>query len=184
MQNSSVWGRASGLTRTVVEGVRFDETSNAIVVSVRPNARARSRCGRCGRRSRGYDQGAGRRRWRSLDAGTTRVFIEAAALRVECRAHGPTVVQVPWARRDVGHTRDFDAMAAWLAVTRRSLRRVTCCGWRGEQSGRSSPASTRMSKLWRIAFRVCAGSGSVYTQQRACRSWLLCGSGRMRLFPH
>ena len=111
MQNNSVWGRACGLTRTVVEGVRFDETSNAIVVSVRPNARARSRCGRCGRRSPGYDRGAGRRRWRGLDAGTTRVFIEADAPRIRCRVHGPTVAQVPWARHDVGHTRDFDAMA-------------------------------------------------------------------------
>jgi transposase len=112
------------LTRTVVEGVRFDETTNAIVVSVRPDARARSRCGRCGRRSPGYDRGAGRRRWRGLDAGTTRVFIEADAPRVECHAHGPTVVQVPWARHDVGHTRDFDAMAAWLAV--RTSKSATC----------------------------------------------------------
>jgi transposase len=44
------------------------------------------------------------------------VFIEADAARVRCRVHGPTVTQVPRARHDVGHTRDFDAMAAWLAV--------------------------------------------------------------------
>ena len=124
MQNNSVWGRACGLTRTVVEGVRFDETTEAIVVSVRPDARARSRCGRCGRRSAGYDRGAGRRRWRGLDAGTTRVFVEADAPRVRCRRHGPTVAQVPWARHDVGHTRDFDAMAAWLAV--RTSKSATC----------------------------------------------------------
>ncbi|MCJ7780206.1 MAG: ISL3 family transposase [Acidimicrobiia bacterium] len=124
MQINSVWGRACGLTRSVVEGVRFDETQDAVVVSVRPNARARSRCGRCGRRSPGYDQGPGRRRWRGLDAGTTRVFVEADAPRVRCRVHGPTVVQVPWARHDVGHTRDFDAMAAWLAV--RTSKSATC----------------------------------------------------------
>ena len=124
MQINSVWGRACGLTRTVVEGVRFDEATKAIVVSVRPDARARSRCGWCGRRSAGYDRGAGRRRWRGLDAGTTRVFIEADVPRVRCRVHGPTVVQVPWARHDVGHTRDFDAMAAWLAV--RTSKSATC----------------------------------------------------------
>ena len=49
MQNNRVWQRACGLTRTVVEGVRFDNTADAIVVSVRPDARARGRCGRCGR---------------------------------------------------------------------------------------------------------------------------------------
>ena len=124
MQNNSVWGRACGLTRSVVEGVRFDELADAIVVSVRPDARARGRCGRCGRRSAGYDRGPGRRRWRGLDAGTTRVFIEADAPRVRCRVHGPTVAQVPWARHDVGHTRDFDAMAAWLAV--RTSKTATC----------------------------------------------------------
>ena len=95
LQNNSVWGRACGLTRTVVEGVRFDETQDAVVVSAGPNARARSRCGQCGRRSPGYDQGAGRRCWRGLDAGTTRVFIEADAPRIRCRVHGPTVIQVP-----------------------------------------------------------------------------------------
>ena len=124
MQNNRVWERACGLIRTVVEGVRFDETADEVVVSVRPDARARGRCGRCGRRSPGYDGGDGRRRWRALDAGTTRVFIEADAPRVRCRAHGQTVAQVPWARHDVGHTRDFDAMAAWLTV--RTSKSATC----------------------------------------------------------
>jgi len=124
VQNNRVWQRACGLKATVVEGVRYDETASAIVVSVRPDSRARNRCGRCGRLSPGYDRGPGRRRWRGLDAGTTRVFIEADARRVRCRTHGPTVAQVPWARHDTGHTRDFDAMAAWLAV--RTSKSATC----------------------------------------------------------
>ena len=124
MQNNRVWQRACGLVRTVVEGVRYDDTAGAIVVSVRPNAKARGRCGRCGGRSPGYDSGDGRRRWRALDAGTTAVFIEADAPRVGCSTHGPTVAQVPWARHDTGHTRDFDAMAAWLTV--RTSKSATC----------------------------------------------------------
>jgi transposase len=124
MRNNRVWERACGLKRTVVEGIRYDETADAIVVSVRPDAKARNRCGRCGRQSPGYDGGDGRRRWRALDAGTTRVFIEADAPRVGCRTHGPTVARVPWARHDVGHTRDFDAMAAWLAV--RTSKSAAC----------------------------------------------------------
>jgi len=124
VQNNRVWERACGLIRTVVEGVRFDDKADAIIVSVRPDARARSRCGRCGRRSPGYDRGDGRRRWRALDAGTTSVFIEADAPRVGCRTHGETVAQVPWARHGAGHTRDFDAMAAWLTV--RTSKSATC----------------------------------------------------------
>jgi len=124
VQNNRVWQRACGLTGTVVEGVHIDDKTNAIIVSVRPNARAGSRCGRCGRRSPGYDRGAGRRRWRALDAGTTRVFIEADAPRIQCRTHGSTVAAVPWARHGAGHTRDFDAMAAWLTV--RTSKSATC----------------------------------------------------------
>ena len=116
MRNKSVWERACGLTETVVEGVEFDDTADAVVVSVRPTARARGRCGQCRRRSPRYDNGEGRRRWRALDLGTTRVFLEARAPRVQCREHGVIVAAVPWARHRAGHTRDFDALAAWFAV--------------------------------------------------------------------
>ena len=116
MRNKSVWERACGLTETVVEDVEFDDMADAIVVSVRPTARARGRCGECRRRSPRYDNGEGRRRWRALDLGTTRVFLEARAPRVQCREHGVIVAAVPWARHRAGHTRDFDELAAWLAV--------------------------------------------------------------------
>jgi transposase len=107
---------AFGLDHAVVEDVDFDPMREAVIISVRPVAKARSRCGRCGRRSPGYDRGEGRRRWRALDLGTTRVFLEAEAPRVACPAHGPTVAAVPWSRHGAGHTRDFDDQAAWLAV--------------------------------------------------------------------
>lgn len=124
MRKTSVWERACGLTRTIVENVDFDDDAEAIVVSVRPEARARGRCGRCGRRSAGYDRGEGRRRWRALDLGTTKVFVEAVAPRVRCRTHGVVVASVPWARHDAGHTRDFDDTAAWLAV--RTSKSAVC----------------------------------------------------------
>jgi transposase len=116
VRERSVWLKACGLARTVVEGVDFDDRAEAVVVSVRPNARARGRCGRCGRRSPGFDRGEGRRRWRALDLGATKVFLEADAPRVRCRSHGVTVAAVPWARHGAGHSRDFDDQAAWLAV--------------------------------------------------------------------
>jgi transposase len=132
VRNSSVWRRAFGLTATVVDEVGFDERVDAVIVSVRPSAKVRRRCGRCGRRSPRYDRGEGRRRWRALDLGTTRVFIEAEAPRVRCRAHGPTVAQVPWARHGAGHTRDFDDQAAWLAVhvSKSAVVEVLRVAWR------------------------------------------------------
>jgi transposase len=132
VRNRSVWEHACGLTETVVEGVDFDDASEAIVVSVRPAAKQRGRCGRCRVRSPRYDLGQGRRRWRALDLGTTKVFLEAAAPRVRCRTHGVTVAAVPWARHDAGHTRDFDDLAAWLAVrtSKSAVMQLLRVAWR------------------------------------------------------
>jgi transposase len=112
---ASIWPRLVRVEKTVVERVEFDEAAG-VVVHVRPWASRRSRCGVCGRRCPGYDRGSGRRRWRSLDWGTVRVFIEADAPRVSCREHGVVTAAVPWARHGAGHTVAFDAQVAWLAT--------------------------------------------------------------------
>lgn len=116
MRFKSLWQRLLGLVNTVVEDVEFDEDSAVLVVAVRPSAKARRRCGRCGRRGPWYDRGEGRRRWRAVDFAAVEVRVEADAPRVNCSVHGPTVIQVPWARHNAGHTRAFDDTVAWLAV--------------------------------------------------------------------
>jgi transposase len=121
----SLWRAVLGVEKTVIEDVWFDEDEQVVVVSVRPVARLRGRCGRCRRRCPGYDQGRGEpRRWRGLDLGTVQVFVEAESVRVTCREHGVVVGHVPWARHDAGHTRMFDDQVAWLA-TRMSKTAVT-----------------------------------------------------------
>lgn len=100
----------------VIEHIELDEDAGEIVIGCRLRKGVRRRCGRCHERSPGYDNGEGRRRWRALDAGTIRVFIEADAPRVTCPEHGITVAAVPWARHDAGHTRAFDDQVAWLAT--------------------------------------------------------------------
>ena len=117
MLGVKVWRRLLGVDEhTVIEGIEFDEEVDAVVARVRSRRLNKRRCGRCGRRAPGYDQGEGRRRWRALDLGEVRSFLEADAPRVNCAEHGPTVVQVPWARHGAGHTRAFDNTVAWLAV--------------------------------------------------------------------
>jgi transposase len=110
-----VWARLVGLQRAVVEDVRIG-IEGEVIVSVRPGWRERDRCGECRRRCPGYDLGEGRRRWRSLDLGTTFAFLEADAPRVTCRRHGVVVCAVPWARHDSRFTRAFEDQVAWLAV--------------------------------------------------------------------
>ena len=120
MRNSRLWRALLGVDkRAVIEEIEFDDDGadgEVVVAHVRPRRGARGRCGRCGRKAPYYDRGEGRRRWRGLDLGTVRVWLEADAPRVECPTHGPTVVAVPWARHSAGHTRDFDDTVAWLAV--------------------------------------------------------------------
>lgn len=116
MRDVSLWRGLLGVENTVIERVEFDEDQGVLVAHVRPTKRASGRCGECGRRRPGYDAGAGRRRWRTLDLGTIRAVLESDAPRVACPFHGVVVAQVPWARHDAGHTYAFDAQVAWLAT--------------------------------------------------------------------
>jgi transposase len=120
VRSARVWGVLLGLERAVVEGVETEPAGAdgevVVVVHVRVTRVARSRCGVCRRRCRGYDRGAGRRRWRALDLGAVRTFVEADAPRVSCREHGVVVAHVPWARHGAGHSVMFDQAVAWLAT--------------------------------------------------------------------
>lgn len=116
MRDVSLWRAVLGVDKSVIEAVEFDQDAQVVVAHVRPAARERGRCGVCRRPSPGYDEGAGRRRWRTLDLGTMRAVVEADAPRVRCREHGVVVAWVPWARHDTGHTYAFDDQVAWLAT--------------------------------------------------------------------
>lgn len=125
MRNARVWRVLLGVEKTVVESVEFvGDGGGQFVVHVRAARAARSRCGICRRRCGRYDCGHGRRRWRALDAGAMRVFVEADAARVCCPEHGVVVAHVPWARHGAGHTMAFDQTVAWL-VTQCSKSAVT-----------------------------------------------------------
>jgi transposase len=150
VQSKRVWARVVGVERgVVVEAVEFDDDADEVVVSCRLRRGVARRCGECGRRCAGYDRGEGRRRWRALDAGTVRVFIEAEAPRIDCADHGVTVAAVPWARHGAGHTRAFDDQAAWL---------VTHC------------SKSAVVELMRVAWRTVGAIASrVVTDARAVR---------------
>jgi len=132
VRSTRVWAQLLGLGKAVVEGVEFDEDEQAVVVSVRPRKATKRRCGRCGKRCPGYDQGEGRRRWRALDLGPTKAFLEADSPRVRCAEHGVVAAQVPWARHGAGHTYAFDDTAAWLVThcSKSAVRDLLRIAWR------------------------------------------------------
>lgn len=131
MRVARVFARLCGLHGAVVEDVEADDW--VVVVHARPKAKERDRCGRCGRRSPGYDRGEGRRRWRALDLGTIQAYVEAEAPRVRCADHGVIVARVPWARHGAWHTRHFEDQAAWLATqtSKSAICRLLRISWRG-----------------------------------------------------
>ena len=113
MRRFRLSARVLGVEQTVVESSRFDVAAAALVVSVRPHAAILNRCGVCRRACGGYDRGRGRRRWRSLDVGLVRCYLEADLPRVRCPDHGVVMSWVPWARHGAGHTLVFDQRVAW-----------------------------------------------------------------------
>ena len=148
----TLWKRLLGLDgATVVERVELDEEGR-VIVHVRPRRGLKRRCGRCFRPAAGYDEGEGRRLWRGLDLGSTMVFLQGAACRVNCGSCGITVASVPWARHGARHTRQFEDTVAWL-VTRASKSTVAelmRVGWRtvGSIMGRvESDVSASIDRL-------------------------------------
>lgn len=131
MRGTRVWARLLGLQRAVVEAVSISDEGE-VVVSVRPKWRERDRCGVCRRPCPGFDLGAGRRRWRALDLGTTFAYVEADAPRVTCRRHGVVVCALPWARHRSRFTRAFEDQTASLAVnaSKSAVAQLMRIAWR------------------------------------------------------
>lgn len=104
-------------------------TEEGLVVGLR-RRRGRLVCP-CGRVSRSYYDSS-RRRWRHLDFGACKVFLEAEVHRIDCPACGRVrTEQVPWGRPGARHTRDFDDVAAWFAqrMDKTSVARLLRCSW-------------------------------------------------------
>jgi transposase len=112
-----VWRSVLGVQHTVIEKVELERQGEeeVLVATVRPTRSRQGRCGRCDRQAPQYDNGEGPRRWRSLDTGMTRVYLQAAAPRVRCPTHGVVVAAVPWARHGSRFTSAFEDTVAWLA---------------------------------------------------------------------
>jgi len=110
-----------------VIGIEF--TPDGIVVSLRRRAR-RLTCP-CGWSTRAfYDRSV--RRWRHLDLGAARLFLQAEIRRLHCRRCGRVRTElVPWARPGARFTRDFEDVVAWLAqrMDKTAITRLLRCSW-------------------------------------------------------
>jgi transposase len=118
MHTKSLIKRLLKIEAIAVDNVYFetDKDDEILIVKVQPFVRDKFRCPHCGKRCQGYDSSKKARRWRSLDLGSTRVYIEASSPRVKCPEHGVVVAKVPWARHSSGYTYDFETAVTWLTL--------------------------------------------------------------------
>src|SRR5664279_4018202 len=117
MRKTRVFGQLMGVQGMVVGDVTMqpdpDGDGEVLVVSVRPDARSGGRCAQCRRSCPGYDAGVGTRRWRTVDTGTTRTFLESAAPRTPgtCAWYRCPPSATAWSRHQ-RHTPDTTAGTA------------------------------------------------------------------------
>jgi transposase len=72
------------------------------------------------------------RRWRHLDLGATRCFLESEICRVDCRhCHRVRTEEVPWARPGAPHAKDFQDVVCWLAqrVDKTTITKLLRVSW-------------------------------------------------------
>lgn len=112
----------------LVQDVSF--TDQGVVVDVRLRKR-RLRCP-CGNTSKAvYDRKI--RRWRHLDLGSTRCWLQTSIRRLDCvRCGRVRTEQVPWARPGARHTQDFEDVIGWLCqrTDRTTVTRLMRVTWR------------------------------------------------------
>ena len=118
MHTNSLLKRLLKIEKIVIENVYFEgnENEEILIIAARPLKRDTQRCPLCGKRCQGYDSSNKTRRWRSLDFGSQRVYIEAKAPRVKCPEHGVLVARVPWARHSSDYSYDFETAVTWFAL--------------------------------------------------------------------
>ena len=112
-------------TRMILSDISWRDDGSIVV---RAQVRGKPRCSTCGikrpiHQSPGGE--AGLSRWRHMDLGCRRLFIEAALRRVDCKKCGTcSVEQVAWAPPKSRFTYHFEDVATWLV--KRMDRTATC----------------------------------------------------------
>jgi transposase len=129
MRVCTAFKRLLRLPGASVIDVSFTERGVVVTVRLRRRRRVCAECGQTGRQLQVHDRRV--KRWRHLDLGSGRCWIECELRRLRCRDCGVRLEPVPWARPGAAHTRDFEDVVAWLAqqMAFAPLTRLLRVGW-------------------------------------------------------
>jgi transposase len=151
---TTAFNRMLGLPGATVAGIEF--TPVGIVVALRRRQK-KLRCPACGLTTRAaYDRST--RRWRHLDLGAAKLYLESEIRRLHCRRCEKVITEeVPWARPGARHTRDFEDVVAWLAqrADKTTIAKLLRCSWEAVAGivvrvVASSIDDARLDELYRI----------------------------------
>ncbi len=109
VRDTTLLRRWLSIARLCVHSVRFEDEQVVAEVSLR----GCSRCSRCKRKRPRYDR-LKPSRWRHLDYGERRLFLEMARWRVNCPQCGIVAEQVPWSDPSSRFTHAFEDQVTWL----------------------------------------------------------------------
>jgi transposase len=120
--------RMLGLSGAWVRDVAFVSDGVIMTVALR---RKRPVCSGCGARGLAIKEHRVKR-WRHLDLGASRCFIECRLRRLYCPGCGDVFESVPWARAGSKYTRDFEDLCAFLAqqMNQTQITRLLRIGWK------------------------------------------------------
>jgi transposase len=135
MRVSTAFNRLLGIRGVSVESVTFGQ--GGIVLGLRLRRRRRV-CSHCGQLV-AVTHDTSRRRWRHLDLGGVRCYLEASVRRVRCPDCGVRVEAVPFAGAGARHSHAFDRLVAALA-----------------QQMAKTPLARLLRVSWRTVGRICA----------------------------
>ena len=127
MRVSTAFNKMLAIPGAWVREITFSPTG--VVVELRRRAR-RLQCP-CGTTFSGtYDRSV--RRWRHLDLGASRLWLQAEIRRGRCPScRRVRTEQVPWARPGARHSRDFEDVVTWLAqrADKTTVATLFGCAW-------------------------------------------------------
>ena len=115
MPNKTLIKQLLRVKNIVIDSYKYCAEDDRFTISVHPTKGQQCLCPVCQKKCSYYDS-LETRKWRSLDMGYTKVFLEAPVHRIECPVHGVLTEYVPWARHHSSFTRDFENTAAWMAL--------------------------------------------------------------------
>jgi len=110
-----------GYERMDVLGFEIEEDSyhpeeKVFVASIALWEDEQYRCPKCGQKCGKYDRANHTKRWRSLDLGKNKFFIECRIPRCICPEHGVSAMRVPWALAGSNYTLAFEVRVAYAAA--------------------------------------------------------------------